>query len=57
MVDDIRVRGSGKSAIKSVYEPKMGQRQLKAVTVNQVASTAFVFNLIYSFILGTEMIF
>uniref|UniRef100_A0A3P9MIX4 5-oxoprolinase, ATP-hydrolysing n=1 Tax=Oryzias latipes TaxID=8090 RepID=A0A3P9MIX4_ORYLA len=32
MVDDIRVRGCGKSGIKAVYEPKMGQRQLKAVT-------------------------
>uniref|UniRef100_A0A3Q1BR13 5-oxoprolinase, ATP-hydrolysing n=1 Tax=Amphiprion ocellaris TaxID=80972 RepID=A0A3Q1BR13_AMPOC len=36
MVDDIRVRGCGKSGIKSVYKTKMGHRQAKPVTVNGV---------------------
>uniref|UniRef100_A0AAQ5Y3H5 5-oxoprolinase, ATP-hydrolysing n=1 Tax=Amphiprion ocellaris TaxID=80972 RepID=A0AAQ5Y3H5_AMPOC len=32
MVDDIRVRGCGKSGIKSVYKTKMGHRQAKPMT-------------------------
>lgn len=34
MVDDIRVRGCGKSGIKSVYKTKMGHGQAKPVTVH-----------------------
>ncbi len=34
MVDDIRVRGCGKSGIKSVYKAKMGHGQAKPVTVH-----------------------
>ncbi|XP_029313101.1 5-oxoprolinase [Cottoperca gobio] len=33
MVDDIRVRGCGKSGIKSVYKTKMGRGQAKPVTM------------------------
>ncbi|XP_072234316.1 5-oxoprolinase isoform X2 [Leuresthes tenuis] len=35
MVDDIRVRGCGKSGIKSVYKPKMGHKQAKPVTMTK----------------------
>ncbi|XP_041823579.1 5-oxoprolinase [Melanotaenia boesemani] len=35
MVDDIRVRGCGKSGIKSVHKPKMGQKQAKPVTMTK----------------------
>lgn len=36
MVDDIRVRGSGKSGIKSVTNTKMGSGILKATTVKRL---------------------
>lgn len=36
MVDDIRVRGCGKSGIKSVHKSKMGHAQAKPVTVYRV---------------------
>lgn len=39
MVDDIRVRGCGKSGIKSVYKSKMGHGQAKPVTVNGITDT------------------
>ncbi|XP_076014060.1 5-oxoprolinase [Genypterus blacodes] len=35
MVDDIRVRGCGKSGIKSVYEAKQGRKQGKPVTTTK----------------------
>ncbi|XP_061778000.1 5-oxoprolinase isoform X2 [Nerophis ophidion] len=35
MVDDIRVRGCGKSGIKSVYKPKKGHGQAKPVTMTK----------------------
>uniref|UniRef100_A0A8D0DB29 5-oxoprolinase, ATP-hydrolysing n=1 Tax=Sander lucioperca TaxID=283035 RepID=A0A8D0DB29_SANLU len=35
MVDDIRVRGCGKSGIKSVYNTKMGHGQAKPVTMTK----------------------
>ncbi|XP_053198378.1 5-oxoprolinase [Scomber japonicus] len=35
MVDDIRVRGCGKSGIKSVYKTKMGHGQAKPVTMTK----------------------
>uniref|UniRef100_A0A3Q1FS04 5-oxoprolinase, ATP-hydrolysing n=1 Tax=Acanthochromis polyacanthus TaxID=80966 RepID=A0A3Q1FS04_9TELE len=35
MVDDIRVRGCGKSGIKSVYKTKMGHKQTKPVTTTK----------------------
>lgn len=35
MVDDIRVRGCGKSGIKSVYKSKTGHRQAKSVTTTK----------------------
>ncbi|KAA8580847.1 hypothetical protein FQN60_013805 [Etheostoma spectabile] len=35
MVDDIRVRGCGKSGIKSVYNTKMGHKQAKPVTMTK----------------------
>uniref|UniRef100_A0A8C4HEN8 5-oxoprolinase, ATP-hydrolysing n=1 Tax=Dicentrarchus labrax TaxID=13489 RepID=A0A8C4HEN8_DICLA len=35
MVDDIRVRGCGKSGIKSVYKTKMGHGQAKPVTMTR----------------------
>lgn len=38
MVDDIRVRGCGKSGIKSVYKTNMGPKQAKPVTVYGLTS-------------------
>lgn len=35
MVDDIRVRGCGKSGIKSVHKPKMGHKEAKPVTMTK----------------------
>ncbi|KAM6900410.1 5-oxoprolinase isoform 2-T2 [Xenentodon cancila] len=35
MVDDIRVRGCGKSGIKSVYNPKTGDRKAKPVAMTK----------------------
>lgn len=38
VVDDIRVRGCGKSGIQSVYEPKLEDRKAKPVMVNILMS-------------------
>lgn len=39
VVDDIRVRGCGKSGIRSVYKPKQEHRQAKPVMVNGIFKT------------------
>lgn len=39
VVDDIRVRGCGKSGISSVYKSKMGQKRAKSVTVCELKHT------------------
>lgn len=39
MVDDIRIRGCGKSGIESVYTSKAGQGKAKPVTVDGLPST------------------
>lgn len=48
MVDDIRVRGCGKSGIKSVYKAKMGTGQAKPVTVHGLSYAHTQLNILYT---------